>query len=532
MPFISNEDICRKLQRYATLLNFEKKSLTLAKACTEAIEIIKANDTPLKERIAQTSFDAVFPKASKSLTKALQTLAETGELEEISTLEAKYPPFMLELYEIPGFGCTMAERLYQEYGIQNWQQLAEAYLDQKLTAIPAFGTRRLNGTKAELLRRGFIEAIDCFEENTETEQDNVKKKRKSKSSQDKKQLHDANMAFSAPHCEEASEPLDSPTVELAPAEAQTDVAPDDEITCLQPDNPTPFLSQAELTASNPDDVLEALSNLTPKPEEAALTDFTNPDAPAADPLHKNILRCPNCMSPLLQKEQHATCPKCNAVYPVMNNIIILNNGTTEWPDIKNEILRNGWKLLSKNLSKWMHPRTFDATFVSCCAFHELSENLSAHFLQYGAHCDETTSRVAEQLRERSLGDLCIAASQFPEQTTDIPNTIKVQIPPHKLPFANEAFDRILVDPVYHPENFDTDMIHQWLRCLKPNGLLIITAPVMPPKLPKLAMLQNNLLRLLMPAEDNAMQETLEQMGLSLEKRNYCKFLQILSLRKR
>jgi DNA polymerase (family X) len=77
----------------------------------------------------------------KTIAEKLQALFETGEIPSAQKLKAKYPPGLVEITRLPGFGPKRARKVFDELGIDSLDALREAAENERLRAIPGFGPK-------------------------------------------------------------------------------------------------------------------------------------------------------------------------------------------------------------------------------------------------------------------------------------------------------------------------------------------------------------------------------------------------------
>ncbi|GAC1324920.1 MAG: DNA polymerase/3'-5' exonuclease PolX [Thermoleophilaceae bacterium] len=82
-----------------------------------------------------------LPGIGKTLAEKLTALFETGEIPAATKLKAKYPPGLVEVTRLPGFGPKRARRLFDELGVDSIDALREAVEQERLRAVPGFGER-------------------------------------------------------------------------------------------------------------------------------------------------------------------------------------------------------------------------------------------------------------------------------------------------------------------------------------------------------------------------------------------------------
>src|SRR4051795_13422792 len=60
-----------------------------------------------------------LPGIGKTLEEKLKALDETGDIPSLVKLRAKFPPGLIEVMRLPGFGAKRARLLYDQLGIDS-----------------------------------------------------------------------------------------------------------------------------------------------------------------------------------------------------------------------------------------------------------------------------------------------------------------------------------------------------------------------------------------------------------------------------
>ena len=92
-----------------------------------------------------------LPGIGKTLEEKLLALDETGDIPALVKLRAKFPPGLIEVMHLPGFGPKRARTLYDELGVDSLEklrELAEAGEIRKLRGFGAKGEENLLRTLA------------------------------------------------------------------------------------------------------------------------------------------------------------------------------------------------------------------------------------------------------------------------------------------------------------------------------------------------------------------------------------------------
>jgi DNA polymerase (family 10) len=77
----------------------------------------------------------------KTIEEKLNALLDTGEIPSAAKLKAKYPPGLVEVTRIPGFGPKKARKLFDQLGVASLDDLRKAAEDEKLRDVQGFGPK-------------------------------------------------------------------------------------------------------------------------------------------------------------------------------------------------------------------------------------------------------------------------------------------------------------------------------------------------------------------------------------------------------
>src|ERR687884_922979 len=77
----------------------------------------------------------------KTIAEKLGVLFETGEIPSAQKLKAKYPPGLVEITRLPGFGPKRARKVFDELGIASLDELRSAAEEERLRKLPGFGPK-------------------------------------------------------------------------------------------------------------------------------------------------------------------------------------------------------------------------------------------------------------------------------------------------------------------------------------------------------------------------------------------------------
>jgi DNA polymerase (family 10) len=81
------------------------------------------------------------PGIGKTLEEKLRALDETGDIPALVKLRAKFPPGLVEMVRLPGFGPKRARKLFDELGVDSLDALRAALDAGKIRELRGFGIK-------------------------------------------------------------------------------------------------------------------------------------------------------------------------------------------------------------------------------------------------------------------------------------------------------------------------------------------------------------------------------------------------------
>jgi DNA polymerase (family 10) len=153
-PIAQNQDIARRLQEVAQLLEDQGANRFHVRAYRAAAETIERLASPAAEIAQQQGTDGLqaLPGIGVSLARSIHTLVVTGRLPMLDRLRGRMDPVSL-LTSIPGIGPALAHRLHDELHIETLEQLEMAAHDGRLADIEGVGPKKLQGIVDSLTAR-------------------------------------------------------------------------------------------------------------------------------------------------------------------------------------------------------------------------------------------------------------------------------------------------------------------------------------------------------------------------------------------
>lgn len=147
----SNRDVAAVLDRIAELLEAQQADRHRVGAYRRAARSVAAHPDPVVElaradgRSALESIEGV----GRSIAGVIAELARTGRSNLRQRLEGEVPPRHL-FEKLPGVGPELAERIHEQLGIDNLEDLEAAAHDGRLTRVAGLGPRKVRGLRDAL----------------------------------------------------------------------------------------------------------------------------------------------------------------------------------------------------------------------------------------------------------------------------------------------------------------------------------------------------------------------------------------------
>jgi DNA polymerase (family 10) len=131
-------DMLRDLAKLTFLDEGDPQSFRV-RAYESAAQAIEAQSVRLETLSAKDlqSIDGI----GKSTADKIRELLETGRVEKLDALRAKYPPSVVALLDIQGLGPKAVKRMRAELGVQSVDDLRNAVASRKLRELKGFGQK-------------------------------------------------------------------------------------------------------------------------------------------------------------------------------------------------------------------------------------------------------------------------------------------------------------------------------------------------------------------------------------------------------
>src|ERR687883_901420 len=137
---MNNAEIALHFDELADLYELDGAIVHRVVAYRNAAKAIRESTASVEELTRQGRVTEL-PGIGKTLEEKLVTLLDTGKIPSAEKLKAKYPPGLVEITRLPGFGPKRARKLFDELGIASLDELRKAAEEERLRSIPRFGPK-------------------------------------------------------------------------------------------------------------------------------------------------------------------------------------------------------------------------------------------------------------------------------------------------------------------------------------------------------------------------------------------------------
>lgn len=101
-----------------------------------AVETLSGDITTMSAA-ALTKIDGV----GKSTAQKIREYLDTGRVDKLEALRAKFPPGVVEMSHVPGVGPKAVAKLREALGVESVADLAKAVREQRVRTVPGFGAK-------------------------------------------------------------------------------------------------------------------------------------------------------------------------------------------------------------------------------------------------------------------------------------------------------------------------------------------------------------------------------------------------------
>src|SRR2546421_1916734 len=153
-PSMNNEQIARRFNRMATLMEIRGEDPFRLRSYRMAAEAIETWPAPVDEIAAKEGVAGLqqIPGVGKALAGKIVDLVERGTFDAWDRLVTETPETVLDLLELPGIGPKTAAMLHQKYKIASLSELRKFVAGGGLETVDGIGPKTAERIKSSLQR--------------------------------------------------------------------------------------------------------------------------------------------------------------------------------------------------------------------------------------------------------------------------------------------------------------------------------------------------------------------------------------------
>jgi putative hydrolase len=150
----TNERIAQQLEEVAELLEAQDANLYRVRAYRNAATMLRELERPVTDILKSEGSEGLrrLPTIGISLSRSIEQLVVTGQINLLEQLRGETMPTHV-LATVPGIGPILAERIYEQLGIETLAELENAAYDGRLAQVPGLGRTRVRAVRETLAGR-------------------------------------------------------------------------------------------------------------------------------------------------------------------------------------------------------------------------------------------------------------------------------------------------------------------------------------------------------------------------------------------
>lgn len=145
-----NDRLAERFERIAKILELLGEDKFRVNAHSRAARTVESQSVDLStiasDKKALTAIDGIGPKIADKIIE----FATSGRISELDELEARVPPGLLKIMEIPGLGPKTAAMLWQQAGVQSLEDLKRIMDDGSILTLPRMGEKSVEKIKKSM----------------------------------------------------------------------------------------------------------------------------------------------------------------------------------------------------------------------------------------------------------------------------------------------------------------------------------------------------------------------------------------------
>lgn len=155
---MTNEEIARRFERLAVLLEIRGEDKFRVRSYRNAAEVIETWPMPLSEIACEGGVKGLqaLPTVGKAISAKIVELLERGTFEAYEKLTAETPETVLDLLDVSGVGMKTAAALHQQFKISSLDDLSKFVAGGGLELVDGVGDKTAERIAESLRASGHL----------------------------------------------------------------------------------------------------------------------------------------------------------------------------------------------------------------------------------------------------------------------------------------------------------------------------------------------------------------------------------------
>lgn len=137
---LDNKETAQLFDQYANLLELDGANVFKIRAIQRAVQIIENLPQPISALYASGELASV-DGIGKGILEKIGGILETGKLDELEEIKAKYPDGLLAMMDVPGLGPKKVKLIFDTLNISSIGALKKAAEAGQLAGLPGMGKK-------------------------------------------------------------------------------------------------------------------------------------------------------------------------------------------------------------------------------------------------------------------------------------------------------------------------------------------------------------------------------------------------------
>jgi DNA polymerase (family 10) len=151
---MTNDEIARRFERLALLLEIRGEDKFRVRSYRNASEMIETWPTPVEKIAREEGVKGLqtIPGVGKAISAKIVELVERGTFDAWERLTAETPATVLDLLDVDGVGIKTASTLYQQFKISSLEDLRQFVEGGGLELVDGVGEKSAERIRRSLTR--------------------------------------------------------------------------------------------------------------------------------------------------------------------------------------------------------------------------------------------------------------------------------------------------------------------------------------------------------------------------------------------